>query len=487
MLFNSIEFSIFFPVVLIAYYAIPHRGRWALLLVASYYFYMCWIPQYILLLLFSTLIDYVAGFLIFKSEGMARKIYLAISLFCNLVVLFFFKYFAFLLNNLAGIYSYFREPPDWFTVSILLPVGISFYTFQSMSYTIDIYRGETKPEPNFGIFALYVSFFPQLVAGPIERSTSLLPQIKQKHTLDCQSISDGLKLMAWGFFKKLVIADHLALYVNQVFANPEQYHGLTLVVGSIFFYFQLYADFSGYSDIAVGAAQTLGIKLNRNFLRPLLSTSMPDKWKRWHISLGAWFRDYLYLPLKNTKFFNGKRSLLMIVVWTLIGLWHGANWNFIAWGLIHCTYLLFSSWSKGLRQQFVKFLGLVRYPLLHRIIRMTLVFIMNTFAVTFFRSASVSDGIVYMRNMFSQFSLSVDTLTLEGFSLYDIKLAVLTIIAMESVNIYQEYLYARGKNGIRATLAEKPLPLRMAVYGVLLLMTVNYGITSSNEYIYFQF
>ena len=302
MLFNSIHFVFFFPIIIMLYFATPYKWRWLLLLVASYYFYMCWKAEYAILIVGSTVIDYFASLQMEKEEEQSkRKKWLYLSLAVNLGVLFGFKYFNFFSSNVNAFFDSINLFYNVPTFDVLLPVGISFYTFQSLSYTIDVYNNKIKAEKHFGIFALYVSFFPQLVAGPIERATHLLPQFHQKFDFEYQRVVDGLKMMAWGFFLKLVIADRLAPMVNEVFNFPERAFGMTVLVGTIFFAFQIFCDFAGYSSIAIGAAKIMGYDLMQNFRRPYFSTSIREFWQRWHISLSSWFRDYVYIPLGGNR------------------------------------------------------------------------------------------------------------------------------------------------------------------------------------------
>ena len=334
--FNSIEFLIFFPVVAVLYFVLPHRVRWAWLLACSYCFYMFWHPAYILLLLASTLIDYLAGLLLGRStHGGLRRTCVAASLAGNLGMLAVFKYWNFFMGSLDAM-DLAAGPLH----NLLLPIGLSFYTFQSLSYTFDVYRGDRAPESHFGRFALYVAFFPQLVAGPIERSTRLLPQFVVPQSPDYGRIADGLKRMAWGFFKKLVIADQLGRYVDLVYGDPTAHAGLPIWIATYAFAFQIYCDFSAYTDIAIGAARVLGIRLMENFRHPYGATSVRDFWRRWHISLSTWFRDYLYVPLGGSRRGVGRLCLNLLVVFVLAGLWHGANETFLVWGLLHAGYLL---------------------------------------------------------------------------------------------------------------------------------------------------
>ncbi len=333
MLFNSIEFLIFFPIVSIVHFLIPHKYRWVWLLLASYYFYMSWRIEYITLIWISTLIDYFAGRQMGKTDDRKKKRkYLLLSLFANLGLLFTFKYWNFFTSSLNIVLRAMHITYEIPYLNVVLPVGISFYTFQTLSYTIDVYRGVKSTEKHLGIFALYVAFFPQLVAGPIERSTNLLPQFFEKHNIDWRRIVDGLKLMMWGMFKKVVIADRLAVFVDRVYGNPYDYTGLSHIVATIFFAFQIYCDFSGYSDIAIGSAQVLGFNLMDNFRRPYFSRSVSEFWRRWHISLSSWFRDYVYIPMGGNRVSPKRWHFNILTVFVVSGLWHGANWTFISQG-----------------------------------------------------------------------------------------------------------------------------------------------------------
>ena len=333
MLFNSIHFIFFFPIVVICYFLINPKYRWSLLLAASYYFYMSWNIKYLILILTSTIITYFSGIFIANTEMPSkRKIILALSLISNLSILFFFKYFNFTIDSINGILNTFNSGIGLPNMKFLLPVGISFYTFQALSYSIDVYRDKIKPEKHFGIYALYVSFFPQLVAGPIERSGNLIPQLKKKHTFEYNRVTDGLKLMLWGYVKKVVVADRLAIVVNNVYNNVHSYEGASLVLATVFFGIQIYCDFSGYSDIAIGAAHTMGYDLTDNFKRPYYSKTISEFWRRWHISLSTWFKDYLYIPLGGSRVSILRYYFNIFITFLISGLWHGANWKFAIWG-----------------------------------------------------------------------------------------------------------------------------------------------------------
>lgn len=330
MLFNSFSFAIFLPIVFIVYWLIPQRLRWGLLLIASYYFYMSWNPKYIVLILGTTFVSYITGILIEREKMIyKKKLYLICSIILCMGVLFLFKYFNFFVISVSDILSSISIKWHPVTLKLLLPVGISFYTFQTMSYVIDVYRGDIKAEKHFGYYATFISFFPQLVAGPIERSENLLPQIKQRCQFDEQKASDGLKLMLWGYYKKVVIADTLAPYVDMVYGQLKYYQGFALVIVIFFFSLQIYCDFSGYSDIAIGTAKLFGIDLMKNFDAPYFSKSIKEFWKRWHISLSTWFRDYIYIPLGGNKCSKVRHYINLLVTFLVSGLWHGAEWSFI--------------------------------------------------------------------------------------------------------------------------------------------------------------
>ncbi len=325
MLFNSIHFVFFFVIVTTLYFAIPHKFRWFLLLISSCYFYMAFVPVYILILGFTIVIDYFAGIWLEKTEGKRKKIFLVASLIANIGVLAIFKYYNFLNDNLSAILNSFGYQNNVPYLSILLPIGLSFHTFQAMSYTIEVYRGHQKAERNFGIYSLYVMFYPQLVAVPIERPQNLLHQFYEKHYFEYERVVEGLKLMLWGLFMKLVIADRLAIYVNAVYNNVDQHTGLTLALATAFFAFQIYCDFAGYSNIAIGAAKVMGFKLMTNFNRPYFSRSISEFWSRWHISLSTWFRDYLYTSLGGNRVTIPRWYFNLLFVFVISGLWHGAN------------------------------------------------------------------------------------------------------------------------------------------------------------------
>lgn len=340
MLFNSFNFLVFFPIVTIIYFLLPLRWQWIHLLLISCIFYCFFIPVYILILLATILIDYTAGIYIEKSQGKTRKYWLLVSIFSTCLVLFVFKYFDFFNSNFIAIANFFNLKYPIHLLNIILPIGLSFHTFQSLSYVIEVYRGNQKAEKHFGIYSLYVMFYPQLVAGPIERPQHMLHQFYEKHEFNYLDVTEGLKRIAWGLFKKVVIADRLASYVNPVYNNYDQHNGTSLILATVFFAFQIYCDFSGYSDIAIGTAKVMGFKLIENFKRPYFSWSISEFWRRWHISLSTWFRDYVYIPLGGNRVKKAGKYLNLMLTFILSGLWHGANWTFVIWGDLNGIYLV---------------------------------------------------------------------------------------------------------------------------------------------------
>lgn len=390
MIFNSLEFAIFMPVVFLLYYAIPHRFRWMFLLASSYYFYMSFKAELIVLIIVSTLVDYYCA-MNMENRPKYKKIFLIISLTVNLGLLFFFKYFNFFNGVVGDVMGVIGIPFTAEALSIVLPVGISFYTFQTMSYSIDVYRGKLHHEKHLGYFALYVCFFPQLVAGPIERADSLLPQFREEHHFDYDKVTYGLKLMAWGFFKKLVVADGVAIYVDEVYNNVYQYSGLALVIATMLFAMQIYCDFSGYSDIARGAAKMMGFELMVNFRSPcFLSKSPKEYWQRHHISLNKWFTSYVYIPLGGNRKGFFMQQIFIIITFTLSGLWHGANYTFIVWGLLLAGYNII----QGIIDRWGKF------PELPAVIKICATFVLIDFAWIFFRANSMGDALYVANNLF---------------------------------------------------------------------------------------
>ena len=337
MLFNSRSYALFLPIVFALYWILPARFKWILLLISSYYFYMSWNPEYVLLILGTTVVSYVSGLRLEEAgtDIKRKKRIVALTVIICLGVLFVFKYLNFALQSVYSLMAVFSLQVSPWTARLLLPVGISFYTFQTLGYVIDVYRGTVKAERHFGIYATFISFFPQLVAGPIERTGNLLPQIRTPKPFDEQQAEDGLKLILWGLFKKLVIADYISRYVDVIYTDPFKYKGLDLILAVFFFTLQIYCDFSGYSSIAIGSAKLLGIDLMQNFASPYFATSIRGYWARWHISLSTWFRDYVYIPLGGNRHGRLKKYRNLMITFLVSGLWHGASWTFVIWGGIH--------------------------------------------------------------------------------------------------------------------------------------------------------
>lgn len=483
MLFNSLDFLIFFPIVVVVYFSLPHRFRWIFLLGASYYFYMCWKAEYVVLIVASTLIDYIAGIQMGKTPDKGRrKKYLILSIVANLGILFSFKYANFFNESLRVALQQFNIFYDFPGFNVLLPVGISFYTFQSLSYSIDVYRGEKEPEPHFGKFALYVAFFPQLVAGPIERSTRLLPQFEKRISFNRERFVSGLRLMLWGFFKKIVIADRLAIYVNEVYNSPAEFQGLTLLLATYFFAFQIYCDFSGYSDIAIGAARIMGYDLMTNFCQPYFSQSIAEFWKRWHISLSTWFKDYLYIPLGGNRVAKERWYFNLMAVFLISGLWHGANWTFVLWGFLHGFYLVSSIWTRNIRESISHALKVDRFPALQRFFKIIITFHLVLFAWIFFRANSIGDAFLIIRNMFN-FDFSVAGLQQINVALGwgELGIALLSILFLEIFHLFE------AGTTLKKRFLASPQALRWAVYYSLALAIVFFGVFNHTQFIYFQF
>lgn len=394
MLFNSLHFLLFFPITCIIYYLLPTvRMRNLFLLAASYYFYMNWNASYALLLLTSTFITYEAAIRIGKAPSTKQKrAYLIVSLIINLSILFFFKYYNFAISTINEILFPLNDEYLLPHLHLLLPVGISFYIFQALGYSIDVYRGHAKSERDFLTYALFVSFFPQLVAGPIERSTNLLPQFKEKHKFSYNLAMEGIRLMIWGFFLKLVLADRCSLYVDSIYNNLEEHNGGSYLLAAILFTFQIYGDFSGYSLIAIGAARVMGFHLMDNFRRPYMATSVTEFWHRWHISLSTWFKDYVYIPLGGNRVSQWKNYLNIMVTFTISGIWHGANWTFIAWGALH-----------GLLQCTEKRIGWAKreWKGTPRICHMMLTFSMVCLTWIIFRANNLKEAVSVIQGIFT--------------------------------------------------------------------------------------
>ena len=470
MLFNSLLFLLFFLIVTPVYYLLPHRARWVWLLAASCYFYMYFKPVYILIIFFTIIVDYCAGILIEKSEGRKRKLYLILSLAANIGVLAFYKYFNFLAQNINFIGSSFRAP-EIPLLNFILPIGLSFHTFQAMSYTIEVYRGNQIAERHLGIYSLYVMFYPQMVAGPIERPQHVLPQLHRVNKYNNKNLLTGIFLMLVGLFKKVVIADRLGLYVDPLFANLHVHSALDMMVGIFFFAFQIYCDFSGYSDIAVGAALTLGIELMRNFNYPFTSTSVTEYWRRWHISLSTWLSDYVFTPILINKRNWGKGAVYfaLLVTFLISGLWHGAGWPFIIWGLLHAVAMCYEVYTKKRRSRLAK----KAPPLLYQNLSVVFTFMYLLFAWIFFRAHTVQDAFFMLSHI-----ITFNNMTYTAAGLMNVKEIFYCLLIIALLMAGEKSVYKISNLGI---------PQKIYASTVLIILCYFLGVFNEAQFIYFQF
>ena len=517
MLFNSVQFYVFFLVISVLYFVCTHKIKKnlysrLLLLAASLFFYACWNPAYLLLILTSVVITWLSGLLMEKADLsganplLKKKLILAGSLTINLLILFFFKYYGFFSDSVQFVCAKAGLQPKIPAFSVLLPVGISFYTFQALGYSIDVYRGTIKAEHNFITYALFVTFFPQLVAGPIERSGNLLPQFKVDHTFDYDRVVDGLKLMAYGMFKKVVVAGQLAKYVDKAYADIAGSSGTAIAIATIFFAFQILCDFSGYSDIAIGAAKVLGFNLMRNFERPYFSKSIAEFWRRWHISLSTWFKDYVYIPLGGSRCSTARRCFNLFVTFLISGLWHGAAFHFVLWGALHGLYQVFGVLTKPLRAAFLRKVHIIskdgKTKRWWQFVQAAFTFALVCLAWIFFRASTTAEALLALKKVFfapkeiiqsvtgllngtigfgegffRPYTLGLKKTTLISFVMY---IAVITVVSF----------ITRNRNG-RELIKEKPLPVRWflyyAVVGMVFYFMVDAGLFEAAEFIYFQF
>ena len=401
MTFNSWEFLLFYPIVLLLYFVLPKKCKWPMLLIASYYFYMCYQAELVFLILGTTLISWIASNVIERSESRAlRKLCLTVTLVVCLGVLFFYKYFNFLAGSVTGIISLLGGTPSPVVLNLILPVGVSFYTFQTLSYVIDVYRGDIETERNFFFYALFVSFFPQLVAGPIERPGNLIPQLKEPKPWNKTDALKGAKHMIVGFFKKVCVADVLSLYVNEIYNDVSNASAFGVIIATALFAVQIYCDFSGYTDIAIGCARIMGIRLMKNFDHPYTATTIKEFWGRWHISLSSWFKDYLYFPLGGSRCKKPRHLFNLFVVFLVSGLWHGAAWTYVIWGAIHGVYQIVGNLTIKSRNRLLGRMKLSEKSLPVVILRRIGVFILVCFAWLFFRANSMADAVVLLQSLF---------------------------------------------------------------------------------------
>lgn len=476
MLFNSIDFAVFLPIVFALYWFVCNKSiklQNTLVLIASYVFYGWWDWRFLSLILFSTLIDYCIGLAIHSStEQKRKKILLSISLLINLGFLGFFKYYNFFVESFIDAFSFFGSEIKPNTLHIILPVGISFYTFQTLSYTIDVYRGKLKPTKDIVAFGAFVSFFPQLVAGPIERATKLLPQFYKKRTFDYNLAVIGMRQILWGLFKKVVIADNCAQYANEIFNNFENQSGSTLFLGALFFTFQIYGDFSGYSDIAIGVSRLFGFDLMKNFAFPYFSRDIAEFWRRWHISLSTWFRDYLYIPLGGSKGSTYKKVRNVFIIFLVSGFWHGANWTFVVWGGLNALYFLPIMLKDKNRKHMEVVAVQSLLPTIKETIQMLSTFIMTVFAWIFFRSDTIKSALEYISILCSKSLISMP----------DIKSKSTLLLIVFFITI--EWLGRRNEFALEKVKLKQPLRWSFYMFLILLLFIFS---GQEQEFIYFQF
>ncbi len=483
MLFNSFNFAIFLPVIFMLYWFVTNKSlklQNILLFVSSYFFYACWDWRFMFLLMFSTILDFVTGLKMQDAENQSRKkfcFWLSISI--NLGFLAVFKYYNFFVESFVIGVSNFGITLNPMMINIILPVGISFYTFHGLSYVIDIYHNRIEAEKNFVDYAVFVSFFPLLVAGPIERSTHLLPQIKKERVFDYTKAVDGMRQILWGLFKKVVIADSCAEFANTIFSHYQDYSGSTLLLGAVFFTFQIYGDFSGYSDIALGIARLFGIELLQNFSFPYFSRDIAEFWRRWHISLSSWFRDYLYIPLGGSKGGLLIKIRNTFVIFVVSGFWHGANWTFIVWGLLNAIYFLPLLLSNKNRDN----LGIVAHgkfmPSLKEFFQITTTFMLTVFAWIFFRSESLDKAFFILKNIFSRTLFTIPS--------FENKILAVPCLFLLGLFLIIEWFGREHKYAIEAIAIKWSKPIRWSFYIFIIFLLGLYCKTIETPFIYFQF
>jgi alginate O-acetyltransferase complex protein AlgI len=487
MLFNSLDFAIFLPVVFILYWFVTNRSlklQNFLIVIASYIFYGWWDWRFLSLILFSTAVDYIVG-LSMKKETIKfkRRALLISSIIVNLGFLGVFKYYNFFIESFIGAYSFFGLQINANTLNIILPVGISFYTFQTLSYSIDIYRKKLEPTKDFVAFAAFVSFFPQLVAGPIERASNLLPQFYQKRKFEYANAVDGMRQILWGLFKKVVIADNCAEYANIVFNNSADYGGSTLLLGAVFFAFQIYGDFSGYSDIAIGSARLFGFNLMQNFAFPYFSRDIAEFWRRWHISLSTWFRDYLYIPLGGSKGTKGKIVFNTFVVFVVSGFWHGANWTFIAWGALNAIYFLPLLLTNRNRVNMDVVANGKWFPSIHQFFQIMSTFFLTTIAWVFFRADSIYHAINYVYELLKGLIFRNNYIHTLNFVYWEIGIVLPFVILMFLII---EWYGREQKYAIEKVFLNNNIFIRYLFYYSIILCTFYFS-GKEQAFIYFQF
>ncbi len=494
MVFNSVDFLVFFPIVILIYFMIPKKARYIWLLVASYYFYMSWNPKYAVLIAISTVITYLSGILIGKAEERKTKNWIVAGSFVtNLGILFFFKYFDFALANVNRILGVVGIEALEKPFDVMLPVGISFYTFQALSYTMDVYRSEIKPEKNILKYALFVSFFPQLVAGPIERSKNLMKQVQNVHTFrlwNYDNITSGAAIMLWGYFMKMVVADRLAILVDYVFLNYSNYGATVLILAAVFFAFQIYCDFASYSMIAVGCARIMGFTLMENFNTPYFALNIKEFWRRWHISLSSWFRDYLYIPLGGNRKGRIRKYINLMITFLVSGLWHGASFSFVVWGGLHGLYQVIGELTGGFRRKVAEKFRIKTECFSHKLLQGTVTFALVDFAWIFFRCNSLRESITYIGLIISR----PDPWMLVNGSFYSLGLSAvefwIAIVSLLVLLLVDSIRYKKNMQ-LYEYLNTQSLWFRWGIYILLVVAIFLFGIYGPGydaaEFIYFQF
>lgn len=483
MTFNSGGFLIFFPITLLLYFLLPKKLSRISLLIMSCIFYLAWDYKLIVLILFTTAVSYFSARIIDRTKKKSvKKLFIVLTLISCLGVLFFFKYYNFIASSLGWAIKAFGGGTYDFTLNLVLPVGISFYTFQTLSYVIDVYRGTEPVEKNFILFSIYVTFFPQLVAGPIERPGNLIPQLREKNKLTSENARIGLQKMAVGFFKKIVVADLFAEYVNAVFNDAANATGFGVMLGSVLFAVQIYCDFSGYTDIAIGCARVMGIKLMKNFDRPYTAKTIKEFWARWHISLSTWFRDYLYFPLGGSRCSKSRHMFNLFVVFLASGLWHGANWTFVLWGIIHAIYRIVGELTYKSREKLWARVGVNTSSVPFSILRRVLTFILVCFSWIFFRANSLSDLGILLTKLFTDFGSVGATLNMMGIGLTAALVAVFSVFVMTEFDI----LTGREETEVLVG-ASRKTGIMWCVWAVAVAWIMLYSVGGASTFIYFQF
>ncbi len=497
MQFNSVEFIVFFFISTLVFFSIPKKFKWVFLLLASCFFYAFLVPYYIIFVLITITNDYSAGLLIEKYRN-RKNLFLLQSLIVDIGILFFFKYFNFFSYNteqLSKILDWNYSLP---VLKMLIPIGLSFYTFKSLGYVLEVYRGDYKAERHFGIYSLYVLFYPEILSGPIDRPQNLLNQLHEFKDFDYERVTNGLKLIAWGFFQKLVIADRLALMVNEVYNNPHSYNGLIFTFTTIIFAIQIYCDFSGYTDIAIGVSEILGFNILKNFNRPYFSKSVAEFWRRWHISLSSWVRDYVYTPLSINLRNWGAFSVIfaLYVTFISVGIWHDANWTFVIFGFLHGTFMVISYLTRKIRKNLLKSSGLIKFPRVHRIFSVVFTFSLVCFCFIFFRANDLKDAVYIISHIQTGYADYV-ILALRSFNTFDLKSLLHPfmigfnfkdlIFSLTFVSLFFFAQLLQRKIEIIKFISEKPAIIRWALYIVFTFVILEFGKFDNRQFIYLLF